>query len=1185
MTTMRVLRRRTAALAVGVTLVTTAAAAAAGRTAPASIRHRKRERRPVERFHQGAGAGGAAAGAGEGTAAVVVASWFRGDVQEPAADSTHAASRSAAGGAPSVGGVSGDGVAARGLLEGVEEEPDLAAIFLRMIGMQPDLSQHSDGAAVVSPAAAEGEETTSTGLAAHKRSWRFEDGKSDQEFAEKLIAGLDGPQREDLASKLIAELGQAGEQDLADTLLVGLEEAKDREEFATALAGAFDTAGRGGGGGELAEKLLSGLERDGEGQAQAATLLAGLDATDRLELAGALVDGLRRAGQDDRAHELSAGMGSARDEEELAVVIAAAFGSVRKQVAVAGRGGGAELLDNLLNAFLRKIERPAPVPGRVADEGEGQEALLLLHAAGDRQGSPRERPAPDGRFQPTYGSTSDSDGITMYVNADGVVDYVRDVVVNGVAYGVLEKRTFPHGDGASKQDAAAASEKEVEGEEEGSFIFDDDDAHSLTSRSDDNDGSSFGTRSSSYSSGPLSSSTVLPAKSKRFRGPLSSSGHADTSGLYRGGGSGSGSGGAFSTSTTLLEVEEEGIEEPARERPGGGSPLLPPPPARDTEERRRSAHGAVDLSPSPSRSFGGMLGDLFRGTFAGLLQSSEEGSGERSSPAFEEEEGEDARLFGVAEWSGRSAQARRRRLYTSSSAETTASSSDDDNDNTGGNYQVEIVASTGDTSTNWNGAAYRLEVGTVVPGQTLPSSSLLAFGTINEGDTSPWTQTLNLERGCYVLYTTAGTRPYDVVWQVEVGGEVHQSAEGGGQDYHTFGLGGALCGMSDCYRLCYEEHDDRDADECKSFGDLLAPSDEPAGANCTCSQDEQIDLRIECLGRDDCESRSQCYLLGDAAAEITTAPTLRIVIYVTIVTTNVYVDGMETAVAQWLDLDPAYVELARVNGKSTETSTEVTRRRLFSAGENEEEEEGGGVRLGSGWGWSDEKGGQRRARNRRLQTATFKRLEFRIIGDSDNDFPDITSTLSEGVRALNTVLAAQNEESEVSEVEAYTAEYSINSEDVATADTPGVSIAGSGGGTGVNEEGEVIVLATEAPEVADDDIGDFTRQTQFLVGAGLVVVVSFFLSIVACIVCHMKRRDRKEFKRRNQGEDGRPKPVAYVDPWGSVATTFQKDGAKAPSPSANGGGSSRGGSRVGNGSSAGGYGRNGSRTADSSASA
>lgn len=63
------------------------------------------------------------------------------------------------------------------------------------------------------------------------------------------------------------------------------------------------------------------------------------------------------------------------------------------------------------------------------------------------------------------------------------------------------------------------------------------------------------------------------------------------------------------------------------------------------------------------------------------------------------------------------------------------------------------------------------------------------------------------------------------------------------------------------------------------------------------------------------------------------------------------------------------VELARVNGKSTETSTDVTRRRLFSE-EQREEEGGGGVRLGRGWGgWGDNEGGQRRARNRRLQTA------------------------------------------------------------------------------------------------------------------------------------------------------------------------------------------------------------------------
>ncbi|CAM9905060.1 unnamed protein product, partial [Ectocarpus fasciculatus] len=698
MTTMRVLRRRAAALAVGITLVTTAAAAAAaaGRTAPASTRHRKRERRLVESIHQGGGGG--VAGAAEGTASTAAASWFRGDGPEPAA----------AAGASSVGGVGGDGVAARGLHEELEEKPDLSTIFLWMMGMSSDLSRLPDGE-VASPAADESEETTDWGLAAHKkRKWRLEIGNSDQEFADKLIAGLDGSQRQDLASKLIAELGEAVEQDLADTVLVGLEEAKDREEFATARAGAFDTAGGGGGGGELAEKLLAGLERDGEGQALAATLLVGLDATDRHELAGALIEVLRRAGQDDRAHELSAGMESARDEDEQAVVVAAAFGSVRKQVAAPGSRPAVELLENLLTGGLGKIEWPELVPGHVADEGEA----------------------------------------------------------NVVAHGVLEKSTFPRGTaGASgarprgKHDAASEQEVGGGGEEEERFIRDEDDANSLS------------TRSSPSLSFPLPGLTELPDSSKRFRGSFSSSGFADTSGLYRGGGGTEerrpegGSGGAFSASNTFLAGEEEGIEGSAADRPGRGSPLLPLTRSRDTAERRRSAHGAVDSSsPSTSRSFGGMLGDLgdlFRGTFAGLLQSRENGSGERSSADFEEEEeeeGEDARLFGAAEWGGHSAEVRRH----------LSTSSDDDNENTGGNYQVEIVASTGDTSTNWNGAAYRLEVGTVVPGQTLPSSSLLAYGTINEGDTSPWTQTLNLERGCYVLFTTAGTRPYDVVWQVKI---------------------------------------------------------------------------------------------------------------------------------------------------------------------------------------------------------------------------------------------------------------------------------------------------------------------------------------------------------------------------------------------------------------------------------
>lgn len=70
----------------------------------------------------------------------------------------------------------------------------------------------------------------------------------------------------------------------------------------------------------------------------------------------------------------------------------------------------------------------------------------------------------------------------------------------------------------------------------------------------------------------------------------------------------------------------------------------------------------------------------------------------------------------------------------------------------------------------------------------------------------------------------------------------------------------------------------------------------------------QVELRLTCLDRG-CEERSQCYLVDDAIAEIETASTLRIVMYVTSFETKVNTVGMETAVAQWLDLDPAYVSL------------------------------------------------------------------------------------------------------------------------------------------------------------------------------------------------------------------------------------------------------------------------------------
>lgn len=37
--------------------------------------------------------------------------------------------------------------------------------------------------------------------------------------------------------------------------------------------------------------------------------------------------------------------------------------------------------------------------------------------------------------------------------------------------------------------------------------------------------------------------------------------------------------------------------------------------------------------------------------------------------------------------------------------------------------------------------------------------------------------------------------------QIKVDGELYQGVEGGGQDRHEFGVGGALCGLSDCYRV------------------------------------------------------------------------------------------------------------------------------------------------------------------------------------------------------------------------------------------------------------------------------------------------------------------------------------------------------------------------------------------------
>eukprot|EP00752_Nemacystus_decipiens_P009538 g8523.t4 len=211
------------------------------------------------------------------------------------------------------------------------------------------------------------------------------------------------------------------------------------------------------------------------------------------------------------------------------------------------------------------------------------------------------------------------------------------------------------------------------------------------------------------------------------------------------------------------------------------------------------------------------LAGAFRGTFERFLGPFRGGAADGA--AFLAGHGRDhgdrrghGLAFGEAERAWQSA--RQRRLQTSSAEEegeeagTTYSDGEDGTTfsdeqvdvGSAGNKQIEIVTMNGPTATDWNGAYYTLEVGTTIPGQTQPTGKIIARGTISEGE-QPSQSTVNLERGCYVIYTTAGTRPYDVLWELQSEGELYNNVEGGGQDFHTFGTLGALCGMSECYRV------------------------------------------------------------------------------------------------------------------------------------------------------------------------------------------------------------------------------------------------------------------------------------------------------------------------------------------------------------------------------------------------
>lgn len=168
------------------------------------------------------------------------------------------------------------------------------------------------------------------------------------------------------------------QQNLAETLLSELREARNGEEFAATLAEAFHGAGRRGREGELAEKLLAGLEKDRERQQLAGKLLAELDSSQQEELADALLlSGLRRDAQESEIADGSGGFVAGGDaaavglaggeggEEEEVVVSSAVATALRS---VGRRGSAVELL-------LSKL-----LDTQIVDDGDATAAAAAAYA-------------------------------------------------------------------------------------------------------------------------------------------------------------------------------------------------------------------------------------------------------------------------------------------------------------------------------------------------------------------------------------------------------------------------------------------------------------------------------------------------------------------------------------------------------------------------------------------------------------------------------------------------------------------------------------------------------------------------------------------------------------------------------------------------------------------------------------
>ncbi|CAM9985916.1 unnamed protein product [Choristocarpus tenellus] len=139
-------------------------------------------------------------------------------------------------------------------------------------------------------------------------------------------------------------------------------------------------------------------------------------------------------------------------------------------------------------------------------------------------------------------------------------------------------------------------------------------------------------------------------------------------------------------------------------------------------------------------------------------------------------------------------------------------------------------------------------------------------------------------------------------------------SSGGGSDRATFGVGGAVCDLDDCYTSCFAAHAEADANNinaadttCASMGDLLAPSTDPAGANCSCSDEVNLTVRLRCLN-EGCASRSQCYLTGDVISTVVLwNDQVDIVVYTSGIGFSFDAAAVESAVALWLNVDVSAV--------------------------------------------------------------------------------------------------------------------------------------------------------------------------------------------------------------------------------------------------------------------------------------